>query len=613
MKLKGIADRVAYFFQEEQLKDKILWKRFVDVFRSQPDGENAGWRGEYWGKMMRGATLVYKYTEDEALYQILTESVVDMMSVAEEDGRVSSFTRECEFDAWDLWCRKYVILACEYYLDICKDESLKGQIITFISRSTDYVIERIGDGEGQKKITRASRSWYGVNSSSILEPIVKLYRLTKEKRYLDFATYIVETGGAEGINIFELAYENKVYPYQYGVSKAYEMMSCFEGLLEYYYVTGIEKYKTAVINFTNDVIETELSVIGCSGITHELIDHTRTRQTVRLDDVMQETCVTVTWMKLCAKVLELTGDSKYADCMEQSFYNAYMGTLNTEKKVSPYAYEKFIQKQKQPKMIDTYMVVDSYSPLTAGVRGAKIGGSQMLPDYSYYGCCTCIASAGVGVFLEKMITESTDGFVINFFEEGSIEKEWKGAKVTFAVETAYPIGEEIKIKVTCETPQQFKVYVRVPGWTGETKGYTVYEKEWSQDEINLTYEMLIKAQTPESWEEDVVYTDTSKNNAGFHAALPCTVYHKPEEDDYVALTRGPLTLAADSRCGKSAGDVFDFEPVGELCKEKEITEGVPCYIKMKFADRKGNEFYLVDYASAGRDWESEIAAWLKTK
>ena len=345
MKLNGMADFAAKFFQEKQLKDEVLWKRFVDVFRSQPDGENAGWRGEYWGKMMRGATLIYRYTQDEVLYQVLTDSVRDMLTVAEEDGRVSSFTRECEFDAWDLWCRKYVILACEYYLDICRDECLKKEILTFICRCADCILAGIGNGEGQKPITRASRSWFGVNSSSILEPMVKLFRLTNEKKYFDFATYIVETGGAEGINIFELAYENKVYPYQYGVSKAYEMMSCFEGLLEYYYVTGKEKYKTAVINFTNAVIETELSVIGCSGITHELFDHTRTRQTVRQDDVMQETCVTVTWMKLCAKVLELTGDSKYADCMEQSFYNAYMGCLNTEGKVSPYAYEKFILKQ----------------------------------------------------------------------------------------------------------------------------------------------------------------------------------------------------------------------------------------------------------------------------
>ena len=29
--------------------------------------------------------------------------------------------------------------------------------------------------------------------------------------------------------------------------------------------------------------------------------------------------------------------------------------------------------------------------------------------------------------------------------------------------------------------------------------------------------------------------------------------------------------------------------------------------------KKGETFYLVDYASAGRDWETEIAAWLRTK
>ena len=179
--------------------------------------------------------------------------------------------------------------------------------------------------------------------------------------------------------------------------------------------------------------------------------------------------------------------------------------------------------------------------------------------------------------------------------------------------TEYPVGESVTIKVTCEKPQNFKVLVRVPGWTGERAGYQVCEKVWSQDEIHITYEMPIKVYTPESWEEDVVYTDTSKNDAGFHAAMARTVYHKPEEDDYVALTRGPLTLAADSRTGKAAGDVFDFEPLGVVCEEKEIIEGVPCNLKMKFTDRNGEDFYLVDYASAGRDWETEIAAWLKTK
>jgi hypothetical protein len=59
--------------------------------------------------------------------------------------------------------------------------------------------------------------------------------------------------------------------------------------------------------------------------------------------------------------------------------------------------------------------------------------------------------------------------------------------------------------------------------------------------------------------------------------------------------------------------VFDFLPEGELCGDKEIAPGVPCMLKMRFTDRKGEEFYLVDYASAGKDWETDIAAWLRTK
>lgn len=224
----------------------------------------------------------------------------DMLTVAEIDGRVSSYPREQEFNGWDIWGRKYVILACEYYLDICKDAELKDKVIQFISQCADYIIARIGTEPGQIQINDTSKAWYGLNSSSILEPIVKLYCLTNQQKYLDFATYIIRAGGSSKYNVFRLAYENKIYPYQYGVSKAYEMMSCFEGLLEYYYVTGNEDCKTAVINFANAVCESEISVIGCCGFTHELFDHTANRQTVQSAGVMQETCVAVTWMKLCA-------------------------------------------------------------------------------------------------------------------------------------------------------------------------------------------------------------------------------------------------------------------------------------------------------------------------
>ena len=593
MQFQGVAHKTALFFQEKQLSDPALWAKFVDLYRSQPDGENMGWRGEYWGKMMRGGALVYAYTHNSQLYEILTDSVRDMLTVAELDGRVSTYTKDTEFDGWDLWSRKYVLLGCEYYLEICKDEAFKQEIIAFLCNCTDYIMESIGPDK--RPITKASRNWLGINSSSILEPIVRLYKLTGRQKYLDFAKYIIDEGGADGINIFELAYENKLYPYQYGVPKAYELISCFEGLLEYYLVTGIEKYKVAVVNFAKAMLESDISIIGCSGITHEMLDHTRTRQTVRYDGVMQETCVTVTWMKFCSRLLELTGESLYADAMEQSFYNAYLGAVNTEDRECAYVKERFPDLAVKA----TYLPVDSYSPLTWGTRGRVVGGTQLLPDLSYYGCCACIASAGAGVFLRSAITADAEGITVNFFETGTAELNWQGSKVTLSVETNYPADGKVKIRVQSEKPASFTLKVRNPGWSAYPNGYTCHNKVWTDETLELDFPMPITFHYPIHWEEDVLFGNT----------LVC---HKPEEDNCIAVTRGPLVLVADTRLGISAEDTFALTHTAEPCMDRTLGE-TQCMLKLKFTQKDGTPVCLVDYASAGKDWQSQMAAWLPVR
>ena len=601
IQFQGLADKAARWLQQEQLTDRAQWAKFVDVFRDQPDGTNQGWRGEYWGKMMRGGALICAYTQDETLYSVLTETVRDLMTAAEPDGRVSSYAREAEFDSWDLWCRKYVLLGCEYYLDICRDEAFKQQVTVFLCRCLDSIMAHIGPDK--KDITKASRSWYGVNSTSILEPVVRLYKLTGEQRYLEFADYIVGSGGANGINIFELAYENRLYPYQYGVSKAYEMTSCFEGLLEYALATGSEKYKTAVINYANAVRESEVSIIGSCGVTHELFDHTRTRQTVRYDGVMQETCVTVTWMKFCSRLLRLTGDSVWADEMEKSFYNAYLGAMN----VNHLEADRIRRKLTETGMVSTFMPFDSYSPLTPGKRGVQVGGEQTLKDGSYYGCCACIGSAGAGVFLQNAVTVEGDTVTINFFETGSFHA-WVGERrVSIHMETAYPADGTIRLHVLSQRPNDFTIKVRSPGWA--KGGYMYFTRRWYNDLLEVRFDMPVRLHTPEHWEEDVVYIDGTQKAPGYtHSAGPQNVVHQPGEDNYAAYTRGPLTLAADSRMGKAADSVF--VPTRNA-KPAEPDES--CVVKMVFTPENGESYTLVDYASAGKDWENTIAAWLPTR
>ena len=606
IKFNGIANNTALFFQNEQLMDRALWAKFVDQFRVREDGDNNGWRGEYWGKMMRGGALIYGYTRDRELYRVLTDSVKDMMTAADPDGRVSSFTRETEFRAWDMWCRKYVLLGCEYYLDYCEDGAFKAQVTEFLRRHTDYIMDHIG--KGKLEITRATNNWLGVNSTSILEPVVKLYKLTGDKKYLDFASYIVETGGADGVNVFEAAYKNEVAPYQYGVSKAYELTSLFEGLLEYYLVTGIEKYRTAVINYAYAVMDTEVSIIGSCGVTHELFDHTRTRQTVIYDGVVQETCVTVTWMKFCSRLLELTGDSRFADEMERSFYNAYLGALNVNHRECKPISSRFDSTD----IVSTFLPVDSYSPLVPGLRGQKVGGSQILSDKSYYGCCACISAAGAGVFLRSALTQKDGTVTLNFFESGRAETAVDGVKVTLDVETGYPVDGKVRVSVKAERPVRFTLAVRNPGWADGAHGYTRFEQEWSDDTVELSFDMPLKLHYPEKWDKDVIYTEGAKNDWGCHYCKPVEVVHDEKDDAYIAVTRGPLTLAADSRTGKPADSAFDLSGSAER-EKNEIVPGAPCMVRFGFTAADGERFSLVDYGSAGRDWQTVIAAWLPTK
>ena len=107
-------------------------------------------------------------------------------------------------------------------------------------------------------------------------------------------------------------------PFQYPEVQAYETMSFFEGALAYYEVTGEEKYFDAVTKFADAVLKSDITIIGSAGCTHELFDNSAEKQTdeVQVGTIMQETCVTVTWMRLQERLLRLTGNEMYAENIE---------------------------------------------------------------------------------------------------------------------------------------------------------------------------------------------------------------------------------------------------------------------------------------------------------
>lgn len=622
-KYYGFINEAFDFVEKYQLLKPELWSRFVQQFRKDSDFEG-GWRGEYWGKMMRGACLVYSYTQNQNLYDILKTTIDDMIASADETGRISSYGINHEFDAWDMWCRKYVILGMEYFLEICNDENHKEKIINSMCKQVDYIISKIGSEDGKKEITSCTRHWRGLNSCSVLEPVVKLYNLTGDKRYFDFATYIVNTGCTDVENIFELAFEDKLYPYQYPVTKAYEMTSCFEGLIEYYKITGIEKYKTAIINFANKILESDFTVIGCCGCTHELFDHSTVRQANTTNgEIMQETCVTVTLMKFFYRVLLLNGDPKYADAFETSLYNAYLGSFNTEQVVEP------LIKKEHPECIAEPLPFDSYSPLTAGTRGNGVGGFKIMSDNHYYGCCACIGSAGIGLVPMMQLLKSQDGIYINLYIKGSVTTLTpSGNNITLNFDTDYPKNGTVKIGIELEKDEQFKLILRNPEWSKNTKvfvnentvntanGYIEIDRVWQKgDAVQIEFDMRTKAIYPIKYGSQVLM---NKVIWGKNYMVPTYDEQDPVALNHIALKRGPVMLAQDNRLGYSVDDAISVKVNDEGFVDVEITdEEIPfkSIVKAKVPLANGKYMTVTDYSSSGKLWteQSKMAVWMLTE
>ncbi len=573
--------------------------------------------------MMLGACFVYSYTKNEKLYEVLKTTILDMINVAESDGRISSYGKDREFRGWDIWCRKYVLLGMQYFIEICEDDELKNKIVESMRGQVDYIMRKIGNPEdGKILITNATNHWRGLNSASLLEPIVRLYNITNDKKYFDFAKYIADCGATDVVNIFNLAYEDKLYPYQYPVTKAYEMISCFEGLLEFYRVTKEERYKISIVNFAEKILESDFTVIGSCGCTHELFDHSTVRQAnTNNGKVVQETCVTVTLMKFFYQLHILTGESKYMDAFEISLYNAYLGSVNTEKVVNSDP-ERF---KDAPDVVIRALPFDSYSPLTADRRGKGIGGLKIMKDNHYYGCCACIGAAGIGMVPKVHIMNAENGFVMNLYVSGTVNTEMADSKVCFVTETDYPRSGSVKITVKTEKEESFTLKLRNPYWSKTTKafvngekieckeGYIVIDRLWQDgDMISLDLDMRTEAIYPIPYGTQVLMTGVVW---GRNYVIPVYDEEDPIAKNHIALRRGPVMLAQDENLGYSTDTPISVKVENgyvateiEDAREKTI-------ISARIPLTDGQYLAVTDYASAGKSWEKDkkIAVWMLTK
>lgn len=577
LKIFGLMDDNADFVAESQLKNAARWEKLIEPFITREDSDGF-WRGEFFGKEMRGAALIYQYTKDEALYSVLTEAVKKLLATQDDYGRIATYSVEKEFNGWDMWCRKYVLTGVQHYYRICRDEGFRKKILSALSKHADYIISKIGNGEGQKKITETSSWWGCVNSCTILEPMLELYRETGEKRYFEFAKYIISTGGSSDCNFLELALENKLMPYQYPVVKAYETMSYFEGLLAYYEITGEKKFFTAVDNFIEAVAKSDLTIIGCSGCTHELFDNSSVKQTEYAENIMQETCVTVTWMRISLRMFMQTGDSKYVDRIEKSGLNALYGSLNKK--------HNAIYNLLDKKFVNG-MTFDSYSPLYMNSRGRGTGGYMEFSHGGSCGCCEAIGACGVALMPLTAVMKAKEGVIVNYLFNGESRLEDKnGQDFKLVFKSDYPSENNGQIIVKTNGKADVGLFVRLPAFA-ET---IINGKNFGRgDYADLSG----------------IYADGDVIRVEY-----VTEMKVQRLNGKVAFTFGAITLATDEE--KFGRDISKIVDVDDKSAYKSINPQKDELLRVEITLRSGEKITLSDYQSCGKNWcnaNNKVTVW----
>lgn len=598
--IKGYAGKAIDLIVKRQYYDKSLWKVTAEQFRLLSDSEFGDWRGEYWGKLMRGACMTYRVTRDKKLYSILTESVKYMLGFQDEKGRFSTYSVQNEFCWFDVWCRKYVMLAFISYYEICKNERLKKRVLRAVCKHADYMVKKIGRGRNKTEITETSERFGAMNSCSVLGAFVKLYEITKRKNYLDFANYIVESGMAKDFDLISACEDDGLYPYMFKYTKAYEMTSCVNGVLGYYKVTGNKRYLDVAIDFVDKVIATDYTMIGCSGCTEENFDNSSERQTIYSDKIMQETCVTVAFMLLCADLLKITGNAKYAEIIEKSGYNALYGALNSENQTMKNAMSyKFNDKGEVVVAEHEAFVFDSYSPLYLGKRAIFVGGFKIMPGGRGYGCCVSMGGAGTALMGLSAVTENDDGFCLNIYGDAKIKTEHNGKKVVLDIKASVYDGNGARIKIKSDGAE-FVLRTRIPSYAENFK-VTINGKN-ADYEIDKGYAVLGKV------------CDGDSVTVKFKAPIKAVILNGK-----LAFYKGAITFARDERFGEDMKKPVKTEikkdgrvPSAKIVKNDKFDSELTA--KIKTAD--GEYITLCDYSSAGKNCDDDnrtVSVWCDEK
>jgi hypothetical protein len=486
---------------------------------------------EHVGKWIDAATLAWAYSGDAALRAKIDPVVAELISTQEPDGYLGTYAPDKRFGLykgadWDVWSHAYNMIGLLTYYRYTGDQ----KSLDAVRRMGDLLIATFP----AKKSILSAGTHVGMAATSVLEPVVELYRVTGEPKYLAFAKYIIssydEPGGPAIVkSLLEGRGVDKT-----ANGKAYEMLANLMGICDMARVTGDQRLLRAVTNAWGDIVSNRLYPTGTASMfEHFPQDHVLPNSTA--DDV-GETCVTTTWIQLNLKLLEVTGSAQYANEVERSLYNHLAAAQNPRG--------------------------DDWCYYT-GLEGTK----------KYDKGITCCHSSGpraMALAPTAAYLQGAQALYVDTFETSRADFSVDGHEVTLSLDSGFPREGRETLTVHAEGGAFFSLRVRVPDWAAplriEGRDYAagwaeIPSKGWRDGEkLRISYRLggrVIRGEyanysrSAYGWGPFVLAADSRMNPKG---DAPESLQMDPKFAPTLAASSGDLVFLAKARGPWDADD-----------------------------------------------------------
>ncbi len=543
-------------FKGPSFHDGDFYKTFeavASLFAATKDPE--------WDAVMDKAIAIMAKAQREDGY-IYTKAIIEQ----KKTGKTKLFEDKLSFEAYNFG--HLMTAACVHHR-----ATGKNSLLDIAKKSADFLI-------GFYKVATPEQARNALCPAHYMG-LTELYRTTREKKYLDLVTYLINIKGTtEGTddNQDRIPFRQQTVVMGHAVRGTY----LYAGVADVYAETGEDSLMRSLNLIWDNLTQRKMYVTGACGALFDGVspygtsykpnDVQKTHQAFGRDyqlpngSAHNETCANIGNVLFNRRMFTLTGDAKYIDVVELALYNSVLSGVSLSG--------------------DAFFYTNPLSASNDFPYQLRWMGGR-LPYIRISNCCPPNTVRTVTEVSDYAYSLSDNAVWCNLFGSSRLQTLLKNGKsLHLQQESNYPWDGNVKITVEQAPADPFQIKLRFPGWCSEAKlfingkatdftvekGYVALQRSWKKGDVILwAFEMPVELLESNPLVE--------------------------ENRNQVAVKRGPIVYCAESNDMPANTRVFDIAlPANTDFKTVPVTIG-----NSSFMGLEGNAVVINE-----KKWQNQL-------